>query len=172
MATGGSAISLAADKIVEKGRRLAAHLFEAAEVDIVFTEGAYSVSGTDRSIAMGEIVRQAFLGQNLPPGVEAGFSETATFVPEAANFPNGCHVCELEIDMETGELEILCYSVVDDVGTVVNPLLLEGQIHGGIAQGAGQALSETILYDESGQLITGSFLDYGMPRADTLCSID
>lgn len=172
MATGGSAISLAADKIVEKGRRLAAHLLEAAEVDIVFTEGAYSVSGTDRSIAMGEIVRQAFLGQNLPPGVEAGFSETATFVPEAANFPNGCHVCELEIDMETGELEILRYSVVDDVGTVVNPLLLEGQIHGGIAQGAGQALSETILYDESGQLITGSFLDYGMPRADTLCSID
>ena len=172
MTSGGTAISLATDKIVEKGRRLAAHLLEAAEVDVVFSAGEYSVSGTDRSVALGDVVRQAFLGRNLPPGVEAGFSETATFSPEVVNFPNGCHVCELEIDEETGELTIVRYSVVDDVGTVVNPLLLEGQIHGGIAQGAGQALSETILYDESGQLITGSFLDYGMPRAETLCSID
>jgi carbon-monoxide dehydrogenase large subunit len=172
MTAAGAAISLATDKIIEKGRRLAADLLEAAEVDVVFSDGGFSVSGTDRSIALDEVVRQAFLGQNLPSGGEVGLAETATFVPEASNFPNGCHVCELEIDEETGDLEILRYSVVDDVGTVVNPLLLEGQIHGGIAQGAGQALSEAILYDQAGQLLTGSFLDYGMPRADALCSIE
>ncbi len=169
MTAAGSAISLAIDKIVDKGRQLAAHLLEAAEVDVVFSEGGFSVSGTDRSIALTEVVRQAFVGQNLPPGGEIGLAETATFVPEAPNFPNGCHVCEVEIDEETGELEIIRYSVVDDVGTVVNPLLLEGQIHGGIAQGAGQAFLEAITYDQAGQLVTGSFLDYGMPRADSLC---
>jgi carbon-monoxide dehydrogenase large subunit len=172
MALGGGAISRATDKVIEKGRRLAAHLLEAAEVDVVFSGGSFSVSGTDRSTDLGEVVRQAFLGQNLPTGVEAGFSERATFTPGVPNFPNSCHVCELEIDEETGALEILRYSVVDDVGTVVNPLLLEGQIHGGVAQGAGQALLEAITYDDAGQLVTGSFLDYGMPRAETLCSID
>ena len=172
MTVGGTAISLATDKIIEKGRQFAAHLLEVAAVDVEFSDGEYSVSGTDRSVALAEIVRQAFLGQNLPPGVEAGFSETATFSPEFPNFPNGCHVCELEIDEETGALEILRYAVVDDVGTVVNPLLLEGQIHGGIAQGVGQAISEAIVYDDAGQLVTGSFLDYGMPRAASLCSID
>ncbi len=172
MTTGGSAIYLATDKIIEKGRVIAAHLLESAEIDVVFSAGEYSVLGTDRSVPLNDVVREAFLGQNLPQGVEAGFSESATFLASSANFPNGCHVCELEIDEETGDLEILRYSVVDDVGTIVNPLLIEGQIHGGIAQGLGQALMETILYDEGGQLITGSFLDYEMPRADSFCSID
>ena len=170
MAKGGAAITLATDKVIEKGRLIAAHRLEVAEVDVGFSDSTYSVSGTDRSIALSEIVQQAFLGQDLPPGVEAGFAETASFVPDVPNFPNSCHVCELEIDEDTGDLEIVRYAVVDDVGTVVNPLLLEGQIHGGIAQGAGQALSEAIIYDEAGQLVTGSFLDYGMPRAETLCS--
>ncbi len=170
MAMGGAAITLATDKIIEKGRLIAAHRLEVAEVDVGFSDGTYLVSGTDRSIALGEIVQQAFLGQDLPLGVEAGFSETASFVPDVPNFPNGCHACEVEIDEETGDLEIVRYAIVDDVGIVVNPLLLEGQIHGGIAQGAGQALSEAIIYDEAGQLVTGSFLDYGMPRAETLCS--
>ena len=172
MTTGGSAIYLATDKIIEKGRVIAAHLLESAEIDVVFSAGEYSVLGTDRSVPLNDVVREAFLGQNLPQGVEAGFSESATFLASSANFPNGCHGCELEIDEETGDLEILRYSVVDDVGTIVNPLLIEGQIHGGIAQGLGQALMETILYDEGGQLITGSFLDYEMPRADSFCSID
>ncbi len=171
MATGGGAISLATDKVIEKGTRLAAHLLEAAEVDVVFSDGGFSVSGTDRSISLGEVARQAFLGQNLPPDVEAGLAESATFVLEVPTFPNGCHVCELEIDEETGELAFVNYAVVDDVGTVVNPMLLEGQIHGGVAQSVGQSLSEAIVYDEAGQLVTGSFLDYGMPRADTFCSI-
>jgi carbon-monoxide dehydrogenase large subunit len=170
MATGGAAITLATNKIIEKGRQIAAHRLEAAAVDVVFSEGRFAVSGTDRSISLGEIVGQAFLGLDLPPGVEGGFAETASFVPEGPNFPNGCHVCELEIDEDTGDLKIVHYAVVDDVGIVVNPLLLEGQIHGGIAQGAGQAISEAIVYDEDGQLLTGSFLDYEMPRADTLCS--
>ena len=170
MAIGGAAITLATDKLIEKGRLIAAHRLEAAEFDVGFSNGKYLVSGTDRSIALGEIVQQAFLGQDLPPGVEAGFAETASFVPAAPNFPNGCHVCEVEIDKETGDLKIVRYTIVDDVGIVVNPLLLEGQIHGGVAQGAGQALIEKIVYDDAGQLVTGSFLDYGMPRAETLCS--
>ena len=169
VAIGGSAVWVAADKVVAKGRRIAAHLLEAAEADIVFAEGRFRVTGTDRGVTLPDVARAAFQPAQLPAGVEPGLYETGTFVPRHDTWPNGCHVCEVEVDPDTGTVEVVAYAVVDDVGTVVNPLTLEGQIQGGVAQGAGQALMEEVVYDrESGQLLTASFMDYAMPRADTL----
>jgi len=166
---GGSAVFMAADKIIAKGRRLAAHLLEAAEADIEFGEGQFTVAGTDRAVALAEVAKAAFRANNLPPGLEGGLYETGTFAPSDFTYPNGSHVCEVEIDPETGALEIVNYVVVDDVGTVVNPIGLKGQIHGGVAQGLGQALMEEVVYDrESGQNLSGSFMDYAMPRADNM----
>jgi carbon-monoxide dehydrogenase large subunit len=166
---GGSALWMAADKIIAKGKRLAAHLLEAAEADIEFTEGTFAVAGTDRSLSLGDIAKAAFRANNLPPGLEGGFYETGTFSPDDFTYPNGSHVCEVEIDPDTGHLDIVKYVVVDDVGTVVNPIGLKGQIHGGVAQGLGQALMERVVYDSgSGQMLTGSFMDYAMPRADAV----
>jgi carbon-monoxide dehydrogenase large subunit len=166
---GGSALWLAADKVIAKGKRIAAHLLEAAEADIVFGDGRFRVTGTDRAVALTEVARAAFQPARLPSGVEPGLYETGTFVPKQDTWPNGCHVCEVEIDPETGDVTLAGYVVVDDVGTIVNPLTLAGQIHGGVAQGAGQALMEEVVYDrESGQLLTTSFMEYAMPRADTL----
>jgi carbon-monoxide dehydrogenase large subunit len=168
-AVGGSALWLAADKVIAKGRRIAAHLLEAAEADIVFADGRFRVTGTDRALTLAEIARAAFQPAQLPPGVEPGLYETATFVPKHDTWPNGCHVCEVEVDPDTGAVQVIGYVVVDDVGTVVNPLTLEGQIQGGVAQGAGQALMEEVVYDrQSGQLLTVSFMEYAIPRADTL----
>ncbi|MDA0651947.1 MAG: xanthine dehydrogenase family protein molybdopterin-binding subunit [Proteobacteria bacterium] len=170
---GSSAAKRAADKIIEKGKKLAAHMLEAAEDDIEFDHGHFRVAGTDREVALKEVAKTSYKPNSLPPDMEIGLFATDTFVPGTPVFPNGCHVVEVEIDPETGKTEILRYSVVDDVGTVINKLTLEGQIHGGIGQAVGQALTEQIVYDkESGQLITGSFLDYGMPRADDSCSYD
>jgi carbon-monoxide dehydrogenase large subunit len=169
---GGTALSMAADKLITKGRKIAARLLEAAEPDIVFADGRFAVKGTDRGVVLKEVARAAFQLDKLPSGVEPGFYETGTFSPPADTYPNGCHVCEIEIDTETGEVALVRYAVVDDVGTVINPLTLKGQIHGGIAQGVGQALMEQVVYDqESGQLLTSSFMEYGMPRADTFCDI-
>ena len=169
---GGSAIVLAADKIAAKGKRIAAHMLETSEADIGFAEGRFTVAGTDRSVTLREVARAAFMMTALPADIEPGFSETGTFVPEVSNFPNGTHVCEVEVDPETGAVSMQRYAVVDDVGTVINPLLLKGQIYGGIAQGVGQILKEDIAYDpDSGQLLTGSFMDYAMPRADDFCDI-
>jgi carbon-monoxide dehydrogenase large subunit len=169
---GGSALWLAADKVIAKGKKIAARLLEAAEADIALADGRFVVAGTDRAVALREVARAAFQPASLPPGLEPGLYETGTFVPPADTFPNGCHVCELEIDPETGEVTLLNYVVVDDVGTVINPLTLKGQLHGGIAQGIGQALLERVVYEpESGQLLTGTFLDYAIPRADTLCDV-
>jgi carbon-monoxide dehydrogenase large subunit len=166
---GGSALYMAADKLIAKGKRLAAHLLEAAEADIEFGEGQFTVAGTDRGVALAEVAKAAFRANNLPPGLEGGFFETGTFAPTDFTYPNGSHVCEVEIDPDTGAMEIVNYVVVDDVGTVVNPLGLKGQIHGGVAQGLGQALMEEVVYDrESGQMLSGSFMDYSMPRADTM----
>jgi carbon-monoxide dehydrogenase large subunit len=166
---GGSALWLAADKVIAKGKRIAAHLLEAAEADIVFGDGQFRVTGTDRAVTITEVARAAFQPAQLPPGVEPGLYETGTFVPKQDTWPNGCHVSEVEIDPDTGAVTLVGYVVVDDVGTVVNPLTLAGQIHGGVAQGAGQALMEQVVYDrESGQLLTASFMEYAMPRADTL----
>jgi carbon-monoxide dehydrogenase large subunit len=166
---GGSAVYLATERIVEKAKTIAAHLLEAAEADIDFKEGVFAIAGTDRTLSLADIAGAAWEPQSLPDGMEPGLVASAAFAAKQQNFPNGVHICELEIDPETGEVEILDYSVVDDVGTVLNPLLLEGQIRGGIAQGAGQILMEDIHFDpQSGQLLTGSFMDYAMPRAGDL----
>jgi carbon-monoxide dehydrogenase large subunit len=173
---GGSALWMAADKVIAKGRRLAAHLLEAAEADIEFavsdSGGNFAVAGTDRQIALSEVAKAAFQVGRLPPGLEGGLYETGTFSPSDTTYPNGSHVCEVEIDAETGQLDILNYVVVDDVGTVVNPIGLKGQIQGGVMQGLGQAVMEQVAYDpESGQLLTGTFMDYAMPRAEDLAAI-
>ena len=141
--------------------------------EVRFEDGLFSAPRSNRTLTVGEIAKESLNPQNLPEGMDLGLIAGATFACKEQNFPNGCHICELEIDAETGEVEILRYSVVDDVGTVMNPLLLEGQIRGGIAQGVGQVLMEDIRFDPaSGQLLTGSFMDYAMPRADTLSAID
>ena len=172
-ALGGSAVALAADKVVEKGRIIAAALLEAAAEDIDFAEGAFSVAGTDRSVGLAEVAGAAYAPNALPLDIEPGLDETAMFRPGALTFPNGCHVAEIEIDPETGVVEIVDYAVVDDFGTILNPLLLEGQIHGGLAQGIGQALMEEVAFDSAtGQLLAGSFMDYCMPRADDLPSFE
>ena len=144
-----------------------AHLLEAGDGDILFEDGAFSVAGTDRSIGFTEVVKAAFNPARLPPDIEIGLFETATWSPEVGNVPNSAHVCEVEIDPETGVTKIMRYLAVHDVGVELNPLLVEGQMHGGIAQAAGQALMERIVYDDDGQMLTGSFMDYAMPRADT-----
>jgi carbon-monoxide dehydrogenase large subunit len=169
---GGSALWLAADKVLAKGRKIAAHLLEAAEADLAFEDGRFRVAGTDRAVTLVQVARAAFQPAQLPPGLEPGLYETGTFAPSQDTWPNGCHVCEVEVDPETGALALVGYLVVDDVGTVVNPLTLAGQIHGGVAQGVGQALMEQVVYDrESGQLLTASFMEYAMPRADTLSDV-
>ena len=170
---GGTALWLAADKIIAKARRIAAHLMEAAPADIVFAEGRFTIAGTDRSLSLREVARAAFQPGRLSPDLEGGLYETATFRPASDTFPNGCHLCEIEMDPDTGAVEVVSYAVVDDVGTVVNPHCLEGQIHGGVAQGLGQALLENVAYDpRSGQLLTGSLMDYAMPHADTMSEIE
>jgi carbon-monoxide dehydrogenase large subunit len=169
---GGTALWIAADKVIAKGRKIAAKLLEAADADVAFAEGRFKVVGTDRAVGLAEVARAAFQPAQLPPGVEPGFYETGTFSPPSDTWPNGCHVCEVEIDPETGSVELARYAIVDDVGTVINPLTLKGQIHGGIAQGIGQALMEQIVYEpESGQLLTGSLMDYALPRAADFCDI-
>ena len=166
---GGTALWLAADKVIAKGKRIAARLLEAAPADITFADGTFAVVGTDRAVALRDVARTAFQPAQLPPGLEPGLYETGTFAPPADTWPNGCHICEVEVDPDSGAVTLVSYVIVDDVGTVINPLTLKGQIHGGVAQGAGQALMEQVVYDQdSGQLLTASFMDYAMPRADTL----
>jgi aerobic carbon-monoxide dehydrogenase large subunit len=169
----GGAIVLVSEKIIAKGRKLAAHLLEASEADLEFKDGRFTIAGTDRALGIHEIGKAAFQLDKLPPGMEPGLYETATYRARTGNFPNGCHVCEVEIDPQTGVSKIVGYWVVDDVGTVINPLLLKGQIMGGIAQGLGQVLMEDKTYDrESGQVIAGSFMDYTMPRASDFCDVE
>ncbi len=171
LTVGGSAVSRAADKILERGRRIAAHLLEAGAEDVVLRDGRFSVVGTDRGVAFAEVARAAYAPGRLPAGMEPGFSETAAFVPPAVTFPNGCQVCEVEIDEATGAVSLVRHTVVDDVGRMVNPMLVKGQIHGGVAQGLGQGLCEVVAYDaETGQLLAGSFMDYALPRAADLPS--
>jgi carbon-monoxide dehydrogenase large subunit len=170
---GGAAIGMASERIIQKGTKIAAHMLEAAETDIAFDDGNFIVAGTDKSVNITDVAKLAYNPMALPHDIEPTLTAFAAFRPKAPTFPNGCHLCELEVDPETGKTEFTRYVVVDDVGTVINPLLLKGQIHGGISQGLGQAMCEDVAYDpESGQLITASFLDYCMPRADDMCSID
>jgi carbon-monoxide dehydrogenase large subunit len=169
----GSAIVTAADRLIERGRHIAAHALEAAEGDITFEHGRFTIAGTDRSLALEEVARQAFRSGELPEDLEVGFTERSNYGPaDAATFPSGAHVCEVEIDRDTGEITLKRYCAVDDCGTMLNPLLCEGQIHGGIVQGLGQALYENLVYDADGQLVTGSFQDYAMPRADNFCAFE
>jgi aerobic carbon-monoxide dehydrogenase large subunit len=170
---GGASVDAAAQKLIAKGRRIAAHLLEAAEADVAFADGVFRIAGTDREVGIEAVARAAFNPAQLPPEVEPGFAESGHFTPPAPTFPNGCHVCEVEIEPETGHIEILRYLVVDDFGTVVNPLLLRGQVQGGVAQGVGQAMLERTVYDpETGQLVTGSLTDYCLPRAEDLPAIE
>jgi carbon-monoxide dehydrogenase large subunit len=163
---GSSALHVASEKIAAKARAIAAHMLKVDEGAMNFDGGIFSAAGTNRTLTMKEVAKEAANPARLPKGMEGGLTATAVYNAEVENFPNGCHVCELEIDPETGTVEIVRYSVVDDVGTVLNPLLLHGQIVGGIAQGVGQILMEDIHFDPSGQLVTGSFMDYAMPRAE------
>ena len=168
-----SAISLAlgraSEKIIAKGRLIASHLLEASPADIEFRDGTFRIGGTDRALDIAAVGRAAFDRIQLPQNIEPGLAEAATVVASGPTFPNGCHVCEVEVDEATGAVAVVGYWVVDDVGRVINPLLVEGQVHGGIAQGLGQALFEEICYAPTGgQLLSGSFLDYCMPRADDM----
>ncbi len=170
---GGSALHNASIKIEEKARKIAAHQLEASEADIEFEDGIFRVSGTDREISLKDVAKASFLPAKLPPGTEPGLFETATFAPKQDTYPNGSHVCEVEIDPDTGTVELLGYKVVDDVGIMINPTIVKGQIHGGIAQGVGQILMEQVAYDpQSGQLLSGSFMDYAMPRADNFSDME
>lgn len=165
---GGGALAGAAVKVIDKGRAIAAHALEAPEQDIEFAEGNFTVAGTDKSVGLKEIAGMAFQPALLPPGMESGLTGFATFKAPGPTFPNACHVAEVEIDPETGVTRIVRYVAVDDVGTVMNPLLLKGQLHGGIVQGAGQILGEQVQWDQNGQVLSGSFMDYVMPRADDM----
>src|SRR5579864_7756713 len=170
----GGAITIAADKLIDKGKKIAAHMLEAAVNDIVFRDGKFAIEGTDRAVTMSQVSKHAFAWGQLPNDIELGFTDSAAYGPQnSATYPSGAHICEVEIDAETGKVDLTRYTAVDDVGRVLNPLICEGQIHGGIVQGIGQALMEDIVYDEkSGQMLTGSFNDYCMPRADDFCDFD
>ena len=168
IAVGGSALSVAAGKIVAKGTKIAAHLLEAAPEDVEFKDGTFEVSGTDRRVSFAEVAHAAYVPHRYPlETLEPGLDENAFYDPPNFAFSNGAHVCELEVDPETGVVSLASYHAVDDVGTVINPLIVEGQIHGGLVQGIAQALSERTVYDQ-GQLVSGSFMDYALPRASDL----
>ena len=165
MHVGGNALKRAADAIIEKAKPMAAMMMEAAASDIEFEDGRFHIVGTDRSVPLTAVAQSLHRPMFLPPQFELGLEASGTFAAEPSNYPNGCHVCEVEVDPETGVVTLARYAAVDDVGKVMNALLCEGQIHGGIAQGVGQALMESIIFDADGQLVTGSFQDYAMPRA-------
>ena len=169
---GGSAVDTATERIIAKAKTIAAHLLEVDAGDINFADGVFSSPKTNRTLTIKDVAKEAMEPSKLPKGMDVGLIATATYVAPVQNFPNGCHICELEIDEETGEVEIVRYSVVDDVGTVINPLLLKGQIVGGVAQGIGQILMEDINFDANGQNLAGSFMDYAMPRATDISAVD
>jgi aerobic carbon-monoxide dehydrogenase large subunit len=168
MHVGGNALKRAADAIIDKAKPMATIMLEAASGDIEFKGGAFCIVGTDRALPLTEVAKAFYRPVMLPPQFDVGLEASGTFAAEPPNYPNGCHVCEVEIDPETGAVTVDRYAAVDDVGRIMNHLLCEGQIHGGVAQGIGQALVERIVFDEHGQLVTGSFQDYAMPRADDL----
>ena len=172
LAVGGTAISKAVDKVIEKGKIIAAHMMEAAEADLEFKDGKFTVAGTDKEKSFGEIALSAYVPHNFPHDrLEPGLEETAFYDPLNFTYPAGTHICEVEIDPGTGVVDVVDWAACDDFGNLVNPMIVEGQVHGGIAQGVGQALLENAHYDENGQLLTASYMDYCMPRADNLPSI-
>ncbi|WP_419693595.1 xanthine dehydrogenase family protein molybdopterin-binding subunit [Mesorhizobium muleiense] len=169
-AVGMSAVVKALDKVEAKAKKIAAHLLEADEGDIVIENGALKVAGTDKQVPWFQMALAAYTAHNLPGGMEPGLKETSFYDPSNFTFPAGCYVCEVEIDPETGVTEVVQFVAADDFGNIINPMIVEGQVHGGVAQGIGQALLEGTRYDASGQLLTASYMDYAMPRADDLPS--
>jgi carbon-monoxide dehydrogenase large subunit len=173
MMVGGSALRAAADDVIEKGKKFAAHFMETDAADIEFADGKFTIAGTDKSMPLTQIAAMSFIPVHIPAELGVGLQGVGAFAAEVPSFPNGCHICEVEVDTETGDVTIDRYTVVDDIGTVINPLLAQGQIHGGVVQGVGQALFEDVVHDpESGQLLSGSLMDYGMPRADHMPTIN
>ena len=172
LAVGGSAMVKAMDKIVAKGKRIAAHLMEASVEDVEFERGTFRVTGTDKTKTLADISLAAYVPHNYPiEEIEPGLEETAFYDPKNFTYPGGCHIAEVEIDPETGKVAMVNFTAVDDVGRVINPMIVEGQVQGGVAQGIGQALLESAIYDAHGQLISGSMMDYTMPRADDLAPV-
>jgi len=172
LAVGGSAIVKSIDKVLEKGAKIAAHLLEASADDLEFAEGKWTVKGTDKSVGFGDVSLTAYVPHNYPEGLEPGLDFNAFYDPANFTYPFGAHVAIVEIDKETGEVKLKRFIAVDDVGNVINPMIVDGQIHGGLAQGIGQAMHEGTVYDDTGQLINGSYMDYCMPRADDLPSFE
>ncbi len=169
IAVGGSAMVRATEKIINKAKKIAAHLMEASEGDIELKDGAFTVAGTDKSVAWGDVTLAAYVPHNYPlEDIEPGLEETAFYDPANFTYPSGAYGCEVEVDPETGKVTVLGFSAADDFGNIINPMIVEGQVHGGLAQGIGQALVENCAYDENGQLLSGSYMDYTMPRADDL----
>ena len=167
-AVGMSAVVKAMDKVEAKVKKIAAHVLEASEDDIVIEGGIVKVAGTDRQMAWHEVGLAAYLAHNLPAGMEPGLKEGAFYDPVNFTFPAGCYIAEVEIDPDTGVTEVVRFTAADDFGTIINPMIVEGQVHGGVAQGIGQALMENVVYDAEGQLLTASYMDYAMPRADNV----
>ena len=172
LVVGGSAVAVAADKVIERAKPIAAHLLEASVDDIEFENGRFGVRGTDKGMAIGELALASFSAHNLPDGVEPGLDADATFDPDNFSFPHGTHLCAMEIDTETGGAKMRKYVAVDDVGTIINPMIVDGQVHGGLVQGIAQALWEEAVHDESGTLVSASFVDYLVPTAADTISFD
>ena len=174
LSVGGTAIVKALDKVIAKGKKIAAHLLEAAETDIEFKDGKFTVAGTDRSKAFAEVSLAAYVPHNYPlDKLEPGLDETAFYDPTNFTYPAGTHICEVEVDPETGVVKVVNFTASDDFGNIINPMIVAGQVHGGLTQGIGQALLESCVYDkDSGQLLTGSYMDYAMPRADDVPSFN
>lgn len=172
LAVGGSAIVKSIDKVLEKGAKIAAHKLEAAEEDLEYAGGRWTVKGTDKSIGFGDIALTAYVPHDYPAGLEPGLDFSSFYDPTNFTYPFGCHIAIVEVDADTGKVTLKRFIAVDDVGNVINPMIVDGQIHGGLAQGIGQAMLEGIAYDAEGQLLTGSFMDYAMPRADDLPSFE
>lgn len=172
MMVGGSALKYAADQVIERGRLLAGHFMEASPTDIVFEDGEFAVAGTDRTMSITQVAQMSFIPVGLPRELGLGLRGAGSFATEAPSFPNGCHICELEVEPDTGAVSLDRYVVVDDIGVVINPLTARGQVHGGVVQGIGQALLENVVYDrDTGQLLTGTLQDYAIPRADQMPDI-
>ncbi len=171
LAVGGSAIVRATEKIIAKAKKIAAHLLEAGEADIELANGQFTVAGTDKSVAWGDVTLAAYVPHNYPlEDIEPGLEETAFYDPANFTYPSGAYACEVEVDEATGKVEICSFAAADDFGNVINPMIVEGQVHGGIGQGIGQALLEHAVYDSDGQLLSGSYMDYAMPRASDVPS--
>lgn len=167
IAVGGSAMVRATEKIIAKAKKIASHLLEASESDIELKDGAFSVAGTDKSVAWGDVTLAAYVPHNYPlDDIEPGLEETAFYDPSNFTYPSGAYACEVEVDPDTGKVTIERFAAADDFGNIINPMIVSGQVHGGIAQGIGQALMENAAYDENGQLLSASYMDYAMPRAD------